>query len=125
RVILAELGLQGSGITYEPGDVIGIQCKNNSQWVDFILDRLQVNTISNVLPSICISVRVTDPDTPFQHHVRSLPSPCTLREALSMRLDLQATLRRPAIRTLAEACKDVEEKRLMKLLCAKTAGGEW
>lgn len=64
------------------------------------------------------------PDVPFHHSLTTLPSPCTLRDALSTRLDLQAPLRRPVIRALAEFCEDEREKAWMDLLCAKTSGGE-
>ncbi|CAN0296776.1 unnamed protein product, partial [Ectocarpus fasciculatus] len=62
------------------------------------------------------------PDVPFQHSLRSLPSPCTLRDALSTRLDLQAPLRRPVLRALSEFCGDLAERAWMELLCSKTAG---
>ncbi|CAN0370242.1 unnamed protein product, partial [Hapterophycus canaliculatus] len=62
------------------------------------------------------------PDVPFQHSLRSLPNPCTLRDALSHRLDLQAPLRRPVLRALSECCRDAAERAWMELLCAKTSG---
>ncbi|CAM9291230.1 unnamed protein product [Choristocarpus tenellus] len=111
RVILMELCLRGSGLSYEPGDVIGIKCPNRKEEVDYVLNRLQEN-----LPA------GDGPDSLFVHSIRSLPSPCTLRGALSTRLDLQTPLRRPVLRTLAEACTDENEKRLMKLLSSKKAG---
>lgn len=64
------------------------------------------------------------PDVPFQHSLRSLPIPCTLRDALSHRLDLQAPLRRPVLRALSECCRDAAERAWMELLCAKTSGCE-
>lgn len=42
RVILMQLSLLHSGITYEPGDVIGIRCPNPPQEVDYVLERLKV-----------------------------------------------------------------------------------
>lgn len=64
-------------------------------------------------------------DEPFQHSIRGLSSPCTLREALSIGLDLQAPLRRPLLRALSLWCEDEREKAWMELLCSKTkAGGE-
>lgn len=61
---------------------------------------------------------------PFQHSLRSLPTPCTLRDALSTRLDLQAPLRRPVLRALSACCGDPAERAWMELLCSKTCGGE-
>lgn len=37
-----ELSLRGSGITYEPGDVVGIRCPNPASATEFLLRRLQV-----------------------------------------------------------------------------------
>lgn len=64
------------------------------------------------------------PDEPFHHSLRSLPNPCSLRDALSSRLDLRAPLRRPVLRALSECCQDPAERAWMELLCAKTSGGE-
>lgn len=66
------------------------------------------------------------PDVPFHHSLSSIPySPCTLREALSTWVDLQAPLRRPIIRTLTEFCQDPRERAWMELLCAKVSGGKF
>ncbi|CBJ32514.1 conserved unknown protein [Ectocarpus siliculosus] len=110
-VINMELSLRGSGITYVPGDVIGFRCPNRAADTAYLLERLQ-----DTLPE------GAGPDVPFQHSLRSLPSPCTLRDALSTRLDLQAPLRRPVLRALAEFCGDPAERSWMELLCSKTAG---
>lgn len=37
-----ELSLLGSGITYEPGDVIGIRCPNSTNDTEYVLKRLKV-----------------------------------------------------------------------------------
>lgn len=47
RVILLELSLKDSGITYEPGDVIGIRCPNPTSDAEYVLERLQVCTCCN------------------------------------------------------------------------------
>lgn len=38
-----ELSLEGSGISYEPGDVIGVRCPNPVEATAYILERLQVS----------------------------------------------------------------------------------
>eukprot|EP00752_Nemacystus_decipiens_P018761 g16821.t1 len=111
RVINMELSLRGSGIVYEPGDVIGVRCPNPDTDVAYVLQRLE-----EALPE------GAGPDVPFQHSLRSLPSPCTLRDALSTHLDLQAPLRRPVLRALSDCCGDPTERAWMELLCSKTAG---
>lgn len=42
RVINMELSLRGSGISYEPGDVIGLRCPNPADDTAYVLQRLQV-----------------------------------------------------------------------------------
>ncbi|CAN0422151.1 unnamed protein product, partial [Hapterophycus canaliculatus] len=37
-----ELSLKGSGITYEPGDVIGMRCPNPAADTAYVLQHLQV-----------------------------------------------------------------------------------
>ncbi|CAN0541244.1 unnamed protein product, partial [Laminaria digitata] len=128
-----ELSLLGSSITYEPGDVIGIRCPNSVNDTDYVLARLQVTieysfTLLFLPPPPPLLYKTPQetlppeagPDVPFMHSLRSLPSPCTLRDALSTRLDVQAPLRRPVLRALAECCEDVGERGRMELLCAKT-----
>lgn len=43
RVINMELSLKGSGIVYEPGDVIGLRCPNPADDTAYVLQRLQVS----------------------------------------------------------------------------------
>lgn len=38
-----DLSLEGSGISYEPGDVIGVRCPNPVEATAYILERLQVS----------------------------------------------------------------------------------
>lgn len=38
-----ELSLKGSGITYEPGDAIGVRCPNPPNATAYVLERLQVS----------------------------------------------------------------------------------
>lgn len=51
-----ELSLEGSGISYEPGDVIGVRCPNPVEATAYILDRLQVSLPFYHMADISISL---------------------------------------------------------------------
>lgn len=46
-----ELSLKGSGIAYEPGDVIGLRCPNPAADTEYLLQRLQVSLLLLLLSS--------------------------------------------------------------------------
>lgn len=46
-----ELSLKGSGIAYEPGDVIGLRCPNPPADTAYVLERLQVIAAASRFPA--------------------------------------------------------------------------
>eukprot|EP00953_Heterococcus_sp_UTEX-ZZ885_P035742 18437-Heterococcus_DN1.PRE.3 len=113
RVVHLELSLAGSGIEYEPGDAVGLKCPNPDSWVQCVLDRVQSTLPGGVT---C--------DTPFSHSGTALPSPCTLRQALTQCLDLQSPPRKPVLRALAEHCTSEADKQYLLLLSTRTLGSQ-
>ncbi len=75
-----EIGLEGSGVTYEPGDALGVYPANNPTYVDDLLKALQLSG-----------------DEPVTVSKETLP----LRQALMERLDATA-LSRPVMEKYAE-----------------------
>lgn len=65
RVILMELSLQGSGITYEPGDAIGIRCPNSTTDAEYVLKRLEVCVHCTYINT---SVRTAMVESECSHH---------------------------------------------------------
>ena len=47
-----ELSLEGSGITYEPGDALGIYPENDPELVELILQRIEWDPDESLLRSI-------------------------------------------------------------------------
>jgi methionine synthase reductase len=113
RVVHLELSLAGSGIEYEPGDAVGLKCPNPDSWVQCVLDRVQSTLLGGVT---C--------DAPFSHSSTALPSPCTLRQALTLCLDLQSPPRKPVLRALAEHCASEADKQYLLLLSTRTLGSQ-
>ena len=51
-----KLALEGSGISYEPGDVVGVRCPNSVEATAYILERLQVSRLRGAL--LLLTLRV-------------------------------------------------------------------
>jgi len=111
QVIQLDLHLEDSGITYVPGDSIGICCPNPDYTVNIVLEVLRkahskpLSSESNIS---CIN----------------FPSLGCLGDLLRYGIDLVGCPKKASIATLAQYCKDPEESVLMQNLCSKSTTGK-
>eukprot|EP00607_Mallomonas_marina_P011003 CAMPEP_0182424024 /NCGR_PEP_ID=MMETSP1167-20130531/10146_1 /TAXON_ID=2988 /ORGANISM="Mallomonas Sp, Strain CCMP3275" /LENGTH=742 /DNA_ID=CAMNT_0024603497 /DNA_START=58 /DNA_END=2283 /DNA_ORIENTATION=- len=112
RVVHMEVSLGQSGMSYAPGDSIGVCCPNPAHLVALVLDR--VNSSSPKLSGgpLTLETRITWQ----QEHM-------TVEELLTYRLDLVSTIRKDAVMILANHCTQEIETNHMRWLCCKVAPG--
>ncbi|KAJ0394625.1 hypothetical protein P43SY_006462 [Pythium insidiosum] len=112
KVLYVELDISGAKMPFKPGDSIGVKCPNRTRDVDALLERLELDgaTWVNVEP------------TPGKKTAAPgrFPPVATLRELLSSHVDLQASPKKAALRTLATCCTDDEERARMLVLSSKS-----
>lgn len=119
RVVELELALSGdrgsSGITYAPGDSIGIVAPNPQYLVSLALARLrpQSPVPSNTSPfTLNTRIQLSDGEK------------LTLEELLNYRVDLTCIPKKAAVLRLSEFCTDVSESASMAWLCSKCNTGK-
>lgn len=98
RVIHMELDLSGSGISYVPGDSIGISCPNDGDMVDMLIERL-----GYPIDTLCAIHADGAGAGSSAHH---FPHQCSLRDALLHHVDLTSPPKKSFLRLLAEHATD-------------------
>ncbi|GBG66666.1 hypothetical protein CBR_g66801 [Chara braunii] len=118
RVLHMEMDISGLGISYNPGDSIGIAPENDPTVVDSLINRLGLNGSARfeVTPG---SADGPGRDGPVLPHVKC---PCTVRDAFARYCDITAIPKKGLLRLLAECCSKPEEKR--QLLLWSSRGGK-
>ncbi|GLD92694.1 hypothetical protein PINS_up001273 [Pythium insidiosum] len=117
KVLYLELDISGAKMPFKPGDSIGVKCPNRERDVDALLERLELDgaTWVNVEPV------ATKQRTPVKKTASDrFPAVATLRELLSSHVDLQASPKKAALRTLATCCSDEEERARLLVLSSKS-----
>eukprot|EP01041_Mallomonas_annulata_P010187 gene10187-21232_t len=116
RVIHVELSLGNSGMSYTPGDSIGVCCPNPIEHVHFILNRINsketitVNTNSNNFITL-------------QTNIKWNEIPMTIEELLVYKVDLVSVVRKDTVLALSACCEDKKESTAMRWLCTKGQPG--
>ncbi|RDD42884.1 NADPH--cytochrome P450 reductase [Trichoplax sp. H2] len=110
-----ELDITDSGIKYEAGDHVAIYPKNDSETVERIGQRLNVDL------DTVFSLKNIDEEASKQH---PFPCPCTYRTALTYYVDIAGVPRTHVIQALTEFTEDPKEKEFLKLLAKPTPEGK-
>lgn len=105
-----ELGLEGSGLHYKPGDAFGVLPENAPGMVDGILTRLGIDG-----GLAFESAAFTAP--------RGIAARCTVRRALLSCCDITGPAKKSFLRVMAEACGGKEDRAKLLALIASTPEG--
>jgi sulfite reductase alpha subunit-like flavoprotein len=111
RVVGCTVSIDRSGITYNPGDSIGICCPNLPYAVDIVFRRLQLSHPEISLRS-CVRLESADND-------RSKEEIMTVDELLSFKFDLMGMPKKTTISHLSFCCQNELERKKMSLLSGK------
>jgi methionine synthase reductase len=111
RVLHMGLDLGDSGISYQPGDSIGICCPNPESLVMAVIERLKQSENDASL-SAASEITFDDGTT------------STLGEFVRFKIDLTCILRKSTVFALASQCRDEQQKQAMQWLCSKDAMGK-
>jgi sulfite reductase alpha subunit-like flavoprotein len=115
QVVYLELKLNDSGITYTPGDSIGITCPNPQYLINIVFERLK--------SSLALSGHDADITLDTYVHVKNKKI-MTLRELLSYHMDLVMPPKKAAVAILASCCTDESEAQQLLYLCSKLEVGK-
>ncbi|CAM9099163.1 unnamed protein product, partial [Ectocarpus fasciculatus] len=108
KVIEATVCLDGSHISYEPGDSIAICCPNPDALVSLALARLNASLPAEATPFARDTlVRKKNVDV------------CALEELLAYKIDLVGVPRKAGVMRLSMCCRDAQEASLMQHVCSK------
>ncbi|QDZ24421.1 NADP/FAD dependent oxidoreductase [Chloropicon primus] len=108
QIIHMELCLEGSNISYKPGDAFGVLPENSADLVGKILSYLGEDG------SKCFTT---------SEQLNSIQTPCSIKDALSLHCDLTSPPKKTLLRMLAESCGEEKEKASL-LEMISTAGKE-
>ncbi|KDO31809.1 hypothetical protein SPRG_03729 [Saprolegnia parasitica CBS 223.65] len=113
-VFALDFDLANSGMTYAPGDVLGVNCPNDDGLVAFFLQRLQLSAFADHQVQLA-------PIASSKKKVSGMPFPAhaTLRDVVRDHLDLAALPKKATLRALAPHCADAKE-RTRRRGCFKT-----
>ncbi|EQC35070.1 hypothetical protein SDRG_07307 [Saprolegnia diclina VS20] len=113
-VFALDLDLTDSGMTYAPGDVLGVNCPNDDGLVEFFLQRLQLASFAGHRLQL-------EPIASSKKKVSGMPFPAhaTLRDVVRDHLDLAALPKKATLRTLAPHCADAKERTRLLWLSSK------
>ena len=118
RVLHLEFDLDSSGITYRPGDSIGVIPQNSAELVQ------QLVKILGYVGTAAFSLKWKS-DTNGDDSSHPLPhvrTPCTVTDALLKYVDITSCPRKSLVRVLAEHCSDAKDK--TTLLHLSSRGGK-
>lgn len=126
KVLKLDIDINGSGITYSPGDSIGIKCPNRADDVDALLARLGLRgetlfRLEAVVPGRAPRRAASAKYGAFDR----FPSPCSIREALLHHADILGTPKKAVLRALAAFCSDEEERARLLVLSSKSGADKY
>lgn len=124
RVVHLELDISGSGLSYSPGDSVGVLVPNNAVLVDALLSRLKVD------PAAVFSVQPRQGSAGAAHGgtdklLPHLRWPCTVRHAFLHGVDLNSPPRKSLLRLLAEHCSEAGDRKALLVLCGREGKGAY
>lgn len=129
KVLRLALDITGSGITYTPGDSIGIKCPNRASDVDALLARLELSGDQRFcLEPVAPTATGRAPRRPASAKSGAFdrfPSPCSVREAFTHYADILSSPKKAALRALATYCSDDEERARLLVLSSKSGADQY
>eukprot|EP00850_Spirogloea_muscicola_P010662 SM000063S20052 [mRNA] locus=s63:487201:491105:+ [translate_table: standard] len=111
-VVHLGIDVTSTGLSFRPGDSLGILPRNDPQLVAALLDRLGA-------PGDRLFRVEAERGNGGEAALGHLHCPCTLGEALSSRVDVTAAPKKGLLRVLAEYCADDVERRRLLFLCSR------
>jgi len=115
RVLHVEFDLGSSGITYKPGDSIGVVPQNNTELVQGIVSRLGLDSDA----VFALNWKKEDTDEHATHPLPYIRTPCTVESAFTNYIDITGCPRKSLLRVLAEHCSDQGEKNALLHLSSR------
>lgn len=112
RCLHLELEIDDS-ITYLPGDALGFFCRNEDEFVNSILKRL------NLSPSLQFTVSNTGKTELPQHLKRAEKEPITVFIFFSFYLDFTSPPKKATLRAFAEYCSNASDKESLLFLSSR------
>ncbi|CAK4703304.1 hypothetical protein LEN26_006533 [Aphanomyces euteiches] len=109
KVLWLELDTTGAGITYVPGDSIGVRCPNDADVVDYLVQRLNIQ--KDQLHSSCV--------VQGSKKSNAAPLQASLLDLLTHHYDLYALVKKATLRSLAQYCTDATEQAQLLYLSSK------
>ncbi|RUS90069.1 hypothetical protein EGW08_002182 [Elysia chlorotica] len=123
KTLLLRLSLEGTGITYSPGDSLSIICPNNSSEVDLLIHRLQLEDIADLSMTVTVKSETKKRRAAVPAHIH--PCQSTLRHVLTSCVSIRDPPSKALLRTLIEFTKDEAEIRRLQELCSKEGSQEY
>uniref|UniRef100_A0A1Y9H2V0 Methionine synthase reductase n=1 Tax=Anopheles dirus TaxID=7168 RepID=A0A1Y9H2V0_9DIPT len=104
------------GYRHSPGDTIGVLCYNTEEDVEFILERLNLQSKGDVPCSVAIDARTTKKAAKVPLFV---PAVVSCRRLFQECLDLRAVPKKLLIRALVPCASEENDRRFLEVLCCK------
>jgi len=118
-----ELDVSEFAFDFEPGDSIGIVCKNKKKEVDYLIERMDISEQADKQMTLQVMENTTKKSACVPTHFRRLP--CTLRTILMEFVDFRSVPRKAFIRMLVDYTTDTDEKRRLQELCSVQGGSDY
>ena len=115
RVLHVEFDLGSSGITYKPGDSVGVIPQNNAELVRGIVSRLKLDSDA----VFALNWKKEDTDKHATHPLPHIRTPCTVESAFTNYIDITGCPRKSLLRVLAEHCSNEGEKNALLHLSSR------
>ena len=121
RVLHMEFDLGSSGISYKPGDSIGIVPQNDAELVRAIVDRLGLDEAA----IFTLNWKKGDTNEHATHPLPHIHTPCTVKSVFTNYIDITGCPRKSLLRVLAEHCGNAEEKDALLHLSSRGGRAEY
>lgn len=123
KVLGVDLDLGESGITYKPGDSIGVKCPNRVEDVNVLLARLGLEGSKHVVIEMAAPTgRVTRRQASGANR---FPVPVTVRELFEHHVDILSSPKKAVLRALATYCSNDEERAQLLVLSSKVGADKY
>eukprot|EP00899_Mesostigma_viride_P019348 jgi/Mesvir1/27414/Mv07211-RA.2 len=114
RVLHLELDVTGSGLTYLPGDAVGVLPENDPAGVQPLIERLGLD--GGAVFSVGSREGSHESGAQLLSHI---PPSCSVREAFLRYVDFTSVPRKSLLRMLADYCSNEREAWHLKHLCSR------
>ncbi|XP_070546978.1 methionine synthase reductase-like [Ptychodera flava] len=117
-----DIDISNTGLTYVPGDSIGIVCPNDEDEVQHLISRLSLQEKCDVAFTLDLIENTAKKRAKVPTYI---PEKCTLRYALLNCLDIRTPPKKAMIRMLSEFTQDSQEKYYLQELCSRQGSSEY